>query len=720
MRQTSAQSSTETKENDTKNVRIFLIGDLSSAARAFHYVFSHAGAGICCIPFDGSDPNATVDAISKHFPEPVPALLVSASNTAWQALRVLNVWQLDAGVFTPTTTHPSVRIPKVIPLPHILYDTLLDLFATNSISNGGWVAQTLNILASAKGRFLAPNDVKRAILHYIAAVERHSLKMSRAAGTHGRNDAIAALRVAQGAIMDQGLDLDAGKAACEKVCSIGAYFESKPDWNESPFFNLVSQLGPVSKSIAVPFASIVVADDEGFWSEPMEPIWNRLGFALVSQPTPGQVTENIRRFHSGGAPVRAVLLDMELHGDRLGGARLLQMLHQGFPHLPVIALSVDDQFSETVLLKRMGAFAYLNKHALAEPHPGRDALSAFRQLKDAVLAAGFASLTMEFSYLSETLSEANARMVEQEKHLDKALRKKEVDNANKAENLLSPLAKQVRESLFVYVEECRRMFHGYWQDSAYPCGTACRQIIRALGLVNDKWSSLWKTWHFDPDGYEGDNGKPYADRRHFDAWLNGVDIRFPFWPYQEITTAIRNAASHAVITDLDFTWIDVWIVFLALFLKMEGICRAYCEARSPSYGAVLSRQCDQILHRLVCTLKGLLISSGCNAPTTLPDDLRNPSEPQLRASFTDTAKQIQQQLSVLPGDEKPLTEGDPAWLSLKPYHLAFRTKDELMCGFLQKWETGFNLSPQQSSASLLLLHLISHRLSDNLARIPRV
>src|ERR1035437_7109315 len=78
----------------TNSVRIFLVGELSSAGKAFYQVFSEAGAGISLIPFNGKDANQALDAIVREFPHPSPALMVSASDAAWAALRVLNVWHL--------------------------------------------------------------------------------------------------------------------------------------------------------------------------------------------------------------------------------------------------------------------------------------------------------------------------------------------------------------------------------------------------------------------------------------------------------------------------------------------------------------------------------------------------------------------------------------------------------------------------------------------------
>jgi DNA-binding NarL/FixJ family response regulator len=702
----------------TSSVRIFLVGDLSSAGNAFYQVFSTVGSGISLIPFDGKDATQALAAIAKEFPQPSPALMVTASPAAWAALRVLNVWHLDTSVFQPATANQSLQIPATIPLPHIQCDTLFDLFAANATSNAGWVARTLDMLARATGRVLDPEDVQRAILHYVAADERHGLHLASKATTHGRNDAIAAIRIIQGAALDQCLTPEAGKKSCQEVSSIGGYFTSPHDWNTLPFFQLVSRLEPASLPKRPIFASILVADDEGFWTKPMEPIWNTLGLALVPQPHPTKVLESIRALEAGDAPVRAVLLDMELHGDSLGGARLLQVLHQRFPHLPIIALSVDDQFSETVLLKRMGAFAYVNKHALAEPHPGRDALSAFRQIKEAVALAGFASLSAELISLADALADANARMIEKQKASRLARHKQEAKKAKEAEKLLTLLARQVRESLFVYGEECRRIFHGYWQDSAYPCGTACRQIIRALGLINDQWSSLWGAWRFDPDGYYR-RGR-YCRKPCLEAWLQLGDLRFPYWPYHEITTAIRNASSHAMITDSDFTWTDVWIGFLSLFLKMEGTCRRSCGVSLPSHAPQLALTCDHILARLVRALYGLLaLSTDDHLAATLSPDLMSQTGFQVPNPLAQVATEVQLHLRRSPRHKTPLKEGDPAWLSLEPYHLAFRTKREPMRGFLKKSGTGLNLSPSQSSAAVLLLQLISRRLAQTADRIHR-
>lgn len=682
------------------NIRIFLVGELSSVGQAFYQVSSKAGAGISLIPFDAKDVNQALDAIDKQFPEPSPALMVSASDAAWAALRVLNVWQLDAGVFQPVATNPPLQIPIAIPLPHIQPDTIFDLFATRWLPNGGWLSKTLDVLARANRHVVDPSTVKRAILHYVAAKERHDLQIAHKATTHGRNDAVAAIRIIQGAALNQSIAPGAAKKSCQEVGNIGEYFTSPHTWDGLQFFQLLTRLGPTSLSEPTPFASILVADDEGFWSRPMEPIWNSLGFRLVSQPDPAEVPGDIKLLATGDTPVRAVFLDMELHGDRLGGARLLQVLHRMYPHVPVIALSVDDQFSETVLLKRMGAFAYLNKHALAEPDRGRDALSAFRQLKDSVITAGFASLSAELTFLSDAIAAANTKMIKQQK-------------AREAEELLSPLDHQIRESLFVYVEECRRIFRGCWQDSPYPCGTACRQIIRAVGLMNDQWTSLWGRWRFDPDGYRDKNGVPYPDPvPRLDLWLQGGDLRFPSWPYHEITTAIRNAAAHATVRDSDFSWRDVWIGFLSLFLKMEAVCRGNCKVSMPSQVVQLEWVCDNILRRLARTLQGLIaVSANGSLAVALPDPMT-----QTKPPFGQVAAEIQRYLDRLPRDDKPLKEGDPAWISLEPYHRAFRTRHEVMKGFLEKCGTGLNLTPAQSSASLLLLNLIAHRLAQTPVR----
>jgi len=696
------------EHTSTNSVRIFLVGELSSAGKAFYQVFLNAGAGVSLIPFNGKDANQALDSIAKEFPCPSPALMVSASDAAWAALRVLNIWHLDTGVFQPAATSSSPQIPFAIPLPHIQRDTLFDLFAANLILDTGWVAQTISALACANRNVLDPDMVKRAILHYVAASERHGLHLAPKATTHGRNDAIAAIRIIQGAALHQFLTPEAAKECCRKICGIGGYFTETPNWDTLPFFQSLTQFRAASVPERPLFASILVVDDEGFWRNPMEPIWNQLGFALTSQQHPTEVSVIIEALQAGNTPVRAVLLDMELYADSLGGAKLLQVLHRRFPSLPVIALSVDDQFSETVLLKRMGAFAYVNKHALAEPRAGRDALSSFRQVKEAVVVAAFASLSAELTSLADVLSNASSRMIEQQKVPTLARHKPQVQEAKDPEALLSALDTQIRESLFVYVEECRRIFHGYWQDSSYPCGTACRQIIRALGLINDQWSSLWRIWRFDPDGYYR-KGR-YCRKPCLKAWLQVGDLRFPFWPYHEITTAIRDAASHAVIADSDFTWSDVWIAFLSLFLKMEGTCRKYYAIAFPSHAPEFARTCDSILHRTVVALQGLRIGSGSGDCCVTPPN-------QAKTAISKAAAEIQRLLAIV-GDAEP-QERSRVWLSLRPYNRAFRPTHELMCGFLDKCGSGLNLSHDQLSAAVLLLNLISQRLSQNADRIHR-
>jgi len=261
-----------------------------------------------------------------------------------------------------------------------------------------------------------------------------------------------------------------------------------------------------------------------------------------------------------GAPVRAVVLDLKLGRGVAHGGAFQGALRETFPGVPVISLSVEDIFSQVALLKRRRLFCYLNKRTLTEERGSRDEVTAFCQHRDAVLLASLASVVQD---LREVWGDLRKNVT--------------AFQPNGADQTLDGYMQVALDEL---ADACRREFHARWQDADYPRGLACRQVVRSFGLVNDKWCECV----LGPES----------------QWPDYAQVsRWPCAAYHYVNTALRNEASHAKVPDACFQWLDVWIMKLAMILKMEGMVKEEVPERV-----------NDLLEEIVRALRPLLCLAG--------------------------------------------------------------------------------------------------------------
>jgi len=220
----------------------------------------------------------------------------------------------------------------------------------------------------------------------------------------------------------------------------------------------------------------------------------------------------------------------------------------------------------------------------------RDEVTAFGEFRDAILLSAFASLKKPLRALWRSIP------------LREALSATPTDTEDGGQTASGceearAFAEEAFEALF---DECQALFHDAWQGTGARKGLACRQIIRAIGLANDKWCEIWKREAFDPDGT-------------WPQWAN--EETTPLRTYHYITTRLRGQASHAATSDACFDWRDVWIAILTFVLKVEGLARRAIE--SLQIGSTETenhrdrgKQVDARLQSLVEPLWHLLVVSG--------------------------------------------------------------------------------------------------------------
>jgi hypothetical protein len=142
-------------------------------------------------------------------------------------------------------------------------------------------------------------------------------------------------------------------------------------------------------------------------------------------------------------------------------------------------------------------------------------------------------------------------------------------------------------------EECRRIFHGKWQDYDFPVYLGTQQVIRAFGKVNDKWCELCTNKGLDPDPAPDPKTKKSVD------WTGDWETKkWPHQSYHYILTYIRNIASHAVVEDEKFHFPDAWIAVLAYMLKLDGL---HAPAENTERTAI-----DTVINKIIHSLSHLL------------------------------------------------------------------------------------------------------------------
>lgn len=663
-----------------KNIsrEVIILGKLSPAIHALIQILADSGISLRHVNLENEQPKAVLSSISTAVKESSPSLVIAASAAAWRATRVLNAWPASGGLFD-TQSLAFRQEPIVIPMPHLWLESIFDHFTANRSESTFSLRTLLDAITGPPTR-ITDRDLHAAILHYFMAEARHKLPLVSSVHSHGRNDVYAAIRVIQGAALDGWISPEEGMAGCASVWYHA--IKQKLVNNSLPlsFYRLFRHLPTKACEETPSFATLLVADDQGFWGLPMRPLWSKLGLTLLHESSPAGVLNCLKNKQNDTSRVRAVLLDMQLAKDTFGGAKLLQTFKIDFPYLPAIVLSVDDQFSETVLLKRMKAFAYLNKHSLAEQGPGRDALSAFRQVRDAILVATFSSLSEDLRQLFDLVLRAYEECLHSEKTPDKI-------------TAIIGLKQQAEHALDSFRDGCRGMFQGSWQDSTYSSPLAFRQIIRAFGLVNDKWASLWIAWRFDPDK----GNRP---------WQNGPNVEFPFLIYHQVSTSIRNEASHAMVSDNEFEWLDVWIMILTLFLKIDGTCRGYlAHDQVVRYSELAKRPLEQ----LTCSIWSLLrVAGSIDTHINCKLDVE-----QLRSKLCSDANELEMKLKEYHSSQYGFAEGDSKRLSIKPYVIGHVDGFPLMHMLGHKFKLAANFSTEQLQAHLLVIQLISRRVASS-------
>ena len=465
--------------------------------------------------------------------------------------------------------------------------------------------------------------LKRAALRLFKP-DYHAMRAKNggATGSHRQADFHASLRLLHGAALDGWISPDDWLGASNEVLKSS---QAAIAWDkETSFFKALSAVDARRGVAPEEFGTIIILDDEEFWLKALEPMWRPYGISVRQAKTLEQLRDVSSRAPVGHA--RVILLDMRFGDRKYQGADFLQTIKLSQKGVPIIVLSVEDDLSVANLLRREGVFASISKQTSAEERGSRDEMSAFWQLRDAIVLGLFSSLSHHLGEL--------------------------VDFASKALGEDVPIVGQSIDALRVYVvgalhayhQECWGIYSDTWEGTGHSRGLSCRQIIRALGVMNDKWCEAWTAWQFDPDtsstpwviginpGFFGKKGEEhfgtrtkasaryiwnlcvYRTSRHTRFnWLanilkNGeVNRSIPYRTFHNITTQLRNAASHAIVRDEFFRWGDVWVMMLTLFLKVEGLHRSLT---SEDRRADLSNKWDDKLMACTKAVSGLLHLAG--------------------------------------------------------------------------------------------------------------
>jgi CheY-like chemotaxis protein len=556
-------------------ITLFVVGDVGVICRALEAV----------LPADRFDVQGTsLDSLSDlllHNNQ--PALAIAATPVAWRTLRPANVWPTlstlvrNDPVFEEQSSDHPASVLRTTPIdPKTLSDVLL------SGEGPGSLIRNL-IQHSEQSDSRTPGSLLRAALRPFT-LERHNVPVEEqtGVGSHQAHDAHAALRFIHGATLAGWMRPKQGRDAYEQVCEQAAPKSedySNEKWPGAELFDATA-LEALPPPVVEPepeesFGRIVVVDDQPFWETTLDRLWSRFGFEVERVERP----EKIRRMEEDGvsAPIRAIVLDLKHPSDPFAGGRYLGDLNSRFENIPIIVLSVEDRFSSTVLLKRKGAFLYVSKHPEARLQGYRDEVTAFGQFLDAVLLSAFASLKNPLTDLWEAvlLEDIFAAVEDSPSNgpgfyrIPYAAYRNRLSTGSDVGELAESLKEFSDKAFDTLFEECQSLFHDAWQGTGSRMGLACRQIIRSVGLANDKWSEVWKRKFFNPDR----SWEPWAEER-----------TSPLRTYHHLTTKLRNRAAHARTSDDRFDWRDVWIAVLTFVLKVEGLARKASKSPNASRG----------------------------------------------------------------------------------------------------------------------------------------
>jgi hypothetical protein len=495
--------------------------------------------------------------------------VLACSPESWKYLRWVNIWQeimknslhdvnhSQDGLFNQHIVIPAILIPN---------PDIIDIIALKEFPRGNFL-----LAAISNSRTTGNNEVLvKAAQKRIAAHERHEI-CSKINDRHDRHDILSALRLIQGTFLAGAVSAAEAEKGYKSVCK---EIECPP---ASSFF-YPYQDEQFDSTQPTPLCSILLIDDKHYWASALEPIFQRLGIKIIYNPgDPIPPITGIQR----DIPVRAIILDLKFPQGNWHGVTLLSELDRmkhtkkSYPwlkkRLPIILQSVEDDFTKGAFLKKAGAFAFISKNPNEREPGNRDEMTAFMQLRDLIIFAQLASLSDDLEDWLEKIIEVDGNQI----------------FGNEDFYRYACIA---FDSLY---EECRRIFHGKWQDYDFPVYLGTQQVIRAFGKLNDKWCELCTNKGLNPDPVPDPKTKKSVD------WSGDWEKKkWPHQSYHYILTNLRNAASHAVVEDEKFHFPDAWIAVLAFMLKLDGL---HASPENTERTAI-----DNIINKIIHSLSHLL------------------------------------------------------------------------------------------------------------------
>lgn len=537
---------------------LLILGGGDVVARSIAQALRMFGLESYYLDADSAEPNSLGALVDALLQAPLSLPVIVARKDAWAALSVAVrqpklIFPLSSDVpVAPGRPHladeplwrdregrRAVQRISVVPALFLTAATVREALNLPQVGLGNLVAGVVSTVRPATTTDRA--TLVRGALRLLAS-ERHDLRIAVGTRitTHTAHDIHAARRLLQGAVICQEMDGPTGDSADANLLAAAAaagHLPSGYDRRRSrAFFDLAQ-----AATRSVPHArisghqtspgEILVVDDQLYWQVTHAQVWKSLGFRVRSAVNHEEAARVKEASTSGGVDVRVVILDLHLNGDFCHGLAVLKDLCRQWP---VIVYSVDDSLSIASDLEIAGAFCYVTKSPRSEEQRHRDEAGTFCMLRDAVVLAAHASHTKD---LGELWSAVRGSY--------------KTDGADVAG--LDTYVERAWEALVV---GCRDTFRSLWGGAGVSTGLVARQVVRALGLANDKWCECVKRLWFDPD--------------REDWTLTAKHAVWPLWTYHKIVNTLRNHASHATVPDSAFRWLDVWIMALAYVQKLDG------------------------------------------------------------------------------------------------------------------------------------------------------
>lgn len=541
--------------------KILLVEPAEKTYKSLQTVFKFYG--LETIKTDLESITGTLEAHSG-FLKPV----LACSPGSWKYLRWVNIWEEiieDCLDDVPPFMQEIFNQHMVIPAVEIPNQDIFDIIASKRFSPGNILQGIIsNAQTTSTNKIL-----KKAARKKIAADERHTIS-SKIPNPHDHQDLLSALRLIHGASLFETIGEAMGKKCYERVCG---------EINDLPATNFFSTTQEENLKPPTPISSVLLIDDKRYWYSALQPILGSLRINTLYHP--GDTLQSILEVleEESKIPLRAIILDLKFPRGNWHGVSLLAELDQRKKvgnsykslkkRLPIVLLSVEDTFTKGGFLKKNGAFAYISKNPDELERGNRDEMISFMQLRDLMIFSHFASL-------SDDLQDWLTKIIEVDE-------KKILEDGD-----FSQYAANAFDTLY---EACHRIFHGKWQDYNFPVFLGIQQVIRAFGKLNDKWCYLCTEnpknprLEFDPDK-AGD----------WPESLKGK--RWPHQAYHCILTNIRNAASHAMVEDESFHFLDAWISILTFMLKLDGIHASVDQRQRVGIDDIIKKTIDSLFHML--------------------------------------------------------------------------------------------------------------------------